>query len=107
MCTGRLPVMQRPQLWVQPNWQRVCLTVLFVLQYLTWCTLSGAGPHGRARPGDELPDSCKLYVGNLSQACLSGAISFWYRRHCVTLQLPCLYWTLAICPSSTPLAGSQ
>lgn len=26
------------------------------------------GPHGRARPGDELPDSCKLYVGNLSQA---------------------------------------
>ncbi|KAL4433587.1 hypothetical protein ABPG75_000028 [Micractinium tetrahymenae] len=26
------------------------------------------GPHGRLRPGDELPDSCKLYVGNLSQA---------------------------------------
>ena len=26
-----------------------------------------AGLHGRVRPGDELPDSCKLYVGNLSQ----------------------------------------
>lgn len=31
-----------------------------------------AGPHGRMRPGDELPDSCKLYVGNLSQASWRG-----------------------------------
>ncbi|KAL4450593.1 hypothetical protein ABPG77_000949 [Micractinium sp. CCAP 211/92] len=40
--------------------------------------LGGAQPHtmdvapqrppGRTRPGDDLPDSCKLYVGNLSQA---------------------------------------
>ncbi|KAL4854108.1 Splicing factor-like protein 1 [Chlorella vulgaris] len=28
----------------------------------------GPGTHTRTRPGDDLPDTCKLYVGNLSQA---------------------------------------
>jgi RNA recognition motif-containing protein len=28
--------------------------------------MGGGGP--RSRPGDDLPDSCKLYVGNLSPA---------------------------------------
>ena len=32
------------------------------------CRLPAAarGPHGKMRPGDEFPDDCKLYVGNLS-----------------------------------------
>jgi RNA recognition motif. (a.k.a. RRM, RBD, or RNP domain) len=28
----------------------------------------GMAPPGRSRPGDDLPDDCKLYVGNLAQA---------------------------------------
>ena len=28
----------------------------------------GGGGGGRSRPGDDLPDNCKLYVGNLSPA---------------------------------------
>ena len=30
--------------------------------------MGGGGGGPRSRPGDDLPDSCKLYVGNLSPA---------------------------------------
>jgi hypothetical protein len=32
----------------------------------------GGGGFGRPRPGDDLPDACKLYVGNLSQVSTAG-----------------------------------
>lgn len=46
-----------------------CCSVCCPLCHGSPCNLFElAGLHGRIRPGDELPDSCKLYVGNLSQA---------------------------------------
>ncbi len=34
----------------------------------------GGGGFGRQRPGDDLPDNCKLYVGNLSPGVTDGVL---------------------------------
>lgn len=66
-----------------------------------------AAPHARTRPGDELPDSCKLYVGNLSQAraAHSGI------AHLVTMlrsRAPMYVgWSCNVLPALAPTTGRQ